>query len=164
MKNNKKRRKFVVPLSDDEGADHPLHSAQPQRTVRITSHGKINAYVNHINSTLIENPSDQISVFAEGSAVCKLATVLEIIKREGHSGLTTTLTIGDAANHPHKHPPDATREPDDDDQPNKHVRGMYGSKIKNLTTASKERNEPIAPPDDKRSNDVWMQATLGFSS
>ncbi|KAJ2795582.1 hypothetical protein H4R20_005833 [Coemansia guatemalensis] len=105
-----------------------------------------------------------MSVFAEGPAVCKLATVLEIVKRAGHSGLVTTLRIGDATDHPHRHPSDAPRETEDDDQPNKHVRGMYGSKINTRTTASKECDEAITPPNDKRSNVVWMQATLGFAS
>ncbi|PIA14305.1 hypothetical protein COEREDRAFT_88813 [Coemansia reversa NRRL 1564] len=175
MKINKKRRKFMIPLPDDDGHVQPLHPTQNQSTVRITSHGKISAYANYINSALakasicllvIDTCLKQIdiSVFAEGPAVCKLTTVLEIVKRADHSGLTMTLEIGDGTNHPHKPSSGATRESDDDAQPNKHVRGMYGSKINTSTTSGKEHDEAITPPDDNRSNDVWMQATLSFAS
>ncbi|KAJ2616939.1 hypothetical protein H4S08_000537 [Coemansia sp. RSA 1365] len=180
MKINKKRRKFTIPLPDDDGSIQPSQPTQNQSTVRITSHGKISAYANYINSALTKasmclgvidksskqtgNPSAQISLFAEGPAVCKLTTVLEIVKRADHSGLMTTLEIGDATNHPHKPLLDTTQETDDDAQPNKHVRGMYGSKINTNTTPSKEHDKAIIPPDSNRSNNVWMQATLSLAS
>ncbi|KAJ2695945.1 hypothetical protein H4R19_005792, partial [Coemansia spiralis] len=88
---------------------------------------------------------------AAGAAVSKLVTVVEVVKRSGHAGLTASFAVGDGSRS--KPPP----QPDCSDEANKRTRGMYGRKLEACPPAP----TPAAADDGVASaGDVWMEATL----
>ncbi|KAJ2853980.1 hypothetical protein FB639_006447, partial [Coemansia asiatica] len=90
MKSKQRKRKFVVGLSandSDRSSEDNRTASKPKMTetdvldMRITTHGKISLYAGHIISELGKNSNKTVYLYAEGAAIAKLVTVLEIVKR-----------------------------------------------------------------------------------
>ncbi|KAJ2260205.1 hypothetical protein GGI01_003139, partial [Coemansia sp. RSA 376] len=98
-----------------------------------------------------------------GAAVGKLVTVLEIVKRSGHTGLTQSLTIGDSANSPCTR---RTKVPNAESAESS-ARGMYSTTLSKAftqdpstetTAGDAPKSEPLA--EAKQPGEPWMQAEL----
>ncbi|KAJ2161898.1 hypothetical protein GGF46_001089 [Coemansia sp. RSA 552] len=161
MGQKRRKRKYVVDMGDEEEKAVGTVEQDDLESLgmRITLHGKINGYT----------PPSTLRLFAEGPAVSKLVTVVEIVKRSGRPNLiSSTIAVGDGNNNPRKrHTSSSTAE-----QPNQQTRGMYGSRIsKELSTGKTETEAetgaetqtPTGAGSSSWAGDVWMQATLGRS-
>ncbi|KAJ2454422.1 hypothetical protein EV183_001548 [Coemansia sp. RSA 2336] len=156
MKNKNRKRKFVVDLPDSENERPTELKDSANSDVRITTHGKIRGYVQFINGKLGQKPKAPLKLFAEDAAICKLTTVLEIVKRSEHAGLSVSISIGDQLNNPRKQT--QAPSPTDTKQQAKYVAtGLYQKK-----PAREPQRHPdkSAEPADKPLGDVWMQALL----
>ncbi|KAI8322271.1 hypothetical protein GQ54DRAFT_260321 [Martensiomyces pterosporus] len=126
--------------------------------VRITTHGKIRNYVDYVNKTISKRPKCALFLYAQGPAVGKLVTVLEVVKRQRPAGLTSSLSVGDAVSGPCKRSSGRCVEPKDESQSETRARsaiGKCGSAASDQTTRSSDKSTP------KASNGVvWMQAEL----
>ncbi|KAI9475240.1 hypothetical protein BX667DRAFT_515664 [Coemansia mojavensis] len=160
MKNKNRKRKFVVNLSDSEDERPAKPKDSTSSDIRITTHGKIRAYVQFINSKLSQKPKDPLKLFAEDTAICKLTTVLEIVKRSEHTGLSISISIGDQSNNPRKQTQVSSQT--DTKQPARCVaRGLYQKKQAREPPRTPNKS---AEPADGPSGDVWMQALLTIAN
>ncbi|KAJ1816674.1 hypothetical protein LPJ56_004239 [Coemansia sp. RSA 2599] len=114
MKNKQRKRKFVVDLHEDSEKGSQRRFAAKQKTepaaktddvldMRITTHGKISLYAGHIASELGKKTPKTVYLYAEGPAMAKLITVLEIVKRNPPcpgSQVASELSIGNTASSP----------------------------------------------------------------
>ncbi|KAJ2779929.1 hypothetical protein H4R18_003744 [Coemansia javaensis] len=155
----RKRKQHVV--DDGAGTDKQTRETAVA-VVRITSHGKTGAYAKHVEAALGRSA---VRLCARGSAVCKLTTVVEIVKRSARPGLLEVDIAVGAGQGKHGQPQgrggEAATAPDD--RPCKRTRGMYGSRLD---------VQPPAPADAESADaaggsagpawtrDVWMEATL----
>ncbi|KAJ1944837.1 hypothetical protein GGF37_002002, partial [Kickxella alabastrina] len=79
-----RKRKYVVDFSKLDSDENVIHTADKSELtldMRITRQGKISNYAGHINKTFNESPQTVIYLYAEGAAVPKLISVIEIVKR-----------------------------------------------------------------------------------
>ncbi|KAJ2660773.1 hypothetical protein IWW48_002756 [Coemansia sp. RSA 1200] len=77
-----------------------LSSEERALDVRIKQHGKISNYVEFITSRLETGDVDRLYVYAEGAAVSKLVTVVEIVKRKNQGKYSQQAAVGDTTASP----------------------------------------------------------------
>ncbi|KAJ2492559.1 hypothetical protein IWW37_001314 [Coemansia sp. RSA 2050] len=164
MKNRQKKSKYVVSVdSAAEQATPATVSTSDATDVRITTHGKIRNYAEYINGSLQAEPKRPLFIYAQGAAVCKLVTVLEIVKRAGHTGLAQSLTIGDSVDSPCvRRAKTSSTEPAESC-----ARGMYSSALSKAfsqapSTEAMASDAPTSEPtaEAKQSGEPWMQVEL----
>ncbi|KAJ2688373.1 hypothetical protein IWW39_002266 [Coemansia spiralis] len=164
MKNRQKKSKYAVSVdSAAEQATSATASTGDTTDIRITTHGKIRNYAEYINGSLQAQPKRSLFIYAQGAAICKLVTVLEIVKRDGHTGLTQSLTIGDSVDSPC-----ARRAKNMGAESTEScARGMYSSALSKAfsQTPSTEaivndapKSEPVA--EAKQPGEPWMLVEL----
>lgn len=171
MKNKNRKRKYVVALeSDSETNSTALTKGIGSVDVRIRASGKIRNYVAYITKALTESPEQKVCVYAEGTETCKLATILEILKRS-LTQLTSKLTIGNTISSPCSRREKEKKGTDLDElQPKS---GIYGKNLlKSFTTTAppsgtkqqqsnaKETTVTTNDKDRGSSDSVWMLAEL----
>ncbi|KAI9504955.1 hypothetical protein BX070DRAFT_244435 [Coemansia spiralis] len=146
--------------------------------IQIKSNGKIRAYVDHVNKIFQEDCVHAVCLYAEGSAVSKLTTVLEIAKRTSTAKFSQLISIGDTHTSPCKRflPKNEVGFDDDDMVANKHISGIYSHKItqqrqqsidKYIDNESKTNPTPVAKEHaslSSRASKVWMLAELNLAS
>ncbi|KAJ2862087.1 hypothetical protein GGH94_004504 [Coemansia aciculifera] len=164
MKNRQKKSKYVVSAeSIAEQATSASVGVSEVADIRITTHGKIRNYAEYINGSLQTQPKRTLFIYAQGAAVSKLVTVLEIVKRAGHTGLTQSLTIGDSVNSPCVR---RTKVPSAESAESS-ARGMYSINLSKAfsqdppteaATSDTPESEPLA--ETKQPGESWMQAEL----
>ncbi|KAJ2214552.1 hypothetical protein EV179_002957 [Coemansia sp. RSA 487] len=138
--------------------------------VRIRSHGKISNYVEFISSILQKGDMDRLYVYAEGAAVSKLTTVVEIVKRKSLVKFSQHVTVGDTLASPcdrrlrNVELASDDDNNDDDSTCRKRIcrRGDWTTTIQETSApSSKYAGGANAPASKKTSSEVWMQVEIG---
>ncbi|KAJ2506087.1 hypothetical protein GGI11_006779 [Coemansia sp. RSA 2049] len=144
-KRGSKHGALLVSADPTETAHHNAHkerralgSEKGALDVRIKQHGKISSYVEFITGRLETGDADRLYVYAEGAAVSKLVTVVEIVKRKNQGRYRQQATVGDTAASP--------------------CSRLQRSKEDHVASESaKEEDKPVPK---KASGEAWMQVAI----